>query len=76
MTVSRLPLVLIVAGIVSACAPSPAPISPAELDELAARTAREPANGPLLLRYAAALRAADRCDDAMPPARRGMELAP
>lgn len=76
MVVSRLPLVLIVAGIAGACATQPAPISPAEVDELAARTEREPANGPLQLRYAAALRAADRCDDAMPVARRGLGLAP
>jgi len=60
-----------------ACAPQgPAPVSPAEVDELAARVEREPANGPLQLRYAAALRAADRCDEAIPAARRGMGLAP
>jgi tetratricopeptide (TPR) repeat protein len=66
--------VVVVAG---ACAPrGPAPVSPAEVDELAARVEREPANGPLQLRYAAALRAADRCDEAMVAARRGMGLAP
>jgi tetratricopeptide (TPR) repeat protein len=65
-----------VVGLAGACAPRPAPISPAELSDLQARTAREPNNGPLLLRYAAALRAADRCDDAVPVARRGMNLDP
>jgi tetratricopeptide (TPR) repeat protein len=60
-----------------ACAPGgPAPISPAEVDELADRVQRDPANGPLQLRYAAALRAANRCDEAVPAARRGMGLAP
>jgi len=76
MPLHRLPLWVVVAVGVWACAAAPAPISPAELDELAARSAREPLNGPLQLRYAAALSAADRCDEAMPVARRGMERAP
>jgi len=76
MPLNRWPLWLAAAGSVWACAAGPAPISPAELDELAARAAREPANAQVHLRYAAALRAAERCDDAIPAARRGMDLAP
>ena len=76
MPLNRWHVLLAVAGCVAACARAPAPISPAELDELAARVAREPLNGPVQLRYAAALRAADRCDEAMPAARRGMERSP
>jgi tetratricopeptide (TPR) repeat protein len=76
MPLYRWPLLLVVAGGVWACVAAPAPISPAEIDELAARAGREPLNGPIQLRYAAALRAADRCDEAMPVARRGMERSP
>jgi tetratricopeptide (TPR) repeat protein len=73
----RRTLLLSVVVFSGACAPrGPAPVSPADVDELAARVQREPANGPLQLRYAAALRSADRCDDAMVAARRGMGLAP
>lgn len=59
-----------------ACTPPPAPVSPAEISELAGRVAREPNNGDLVLRYAAALHAAERCDTAQAVARRGMALAP
>jgi tetratricopeptide (TPR) repeat protein len=76
MPLYRWPVLLAAAGSVWACATGPAPVSPAELEELAARVEREPLNGPLLLRYAAGLSAADRCDDAMPVARRGMERSP
>jgi tetratricopeptide (TPR) repeat protein len=68
---SLLPLVLTVA-----CAAPPAPVSPAEISVLAARVAREPGNGELVLRYAAALHAGGRCDSATAVARRGMVLAP
>jgi tetratricopeptide (TPR) repeat protein len=63
-------------GLCVACAPRPAPLSPAELSNLEARAAQEPNNGTVQLRFAAALRAADRCADAAPVARRGMALAP
>jgi tetratricopeptide (TPR) repeat protein len=76
MPLNRWPLLLAVAGSVWACAARPAPISPAEVEELAARAAREPLNGPLQLRYAAALSAADRCDDAIPVARQGIGRSP
>jgi tetratricopeptide (TPR) repeat protein len=60
-----------------ACArPSAAPVSPAEISELAGRVAREPGNGDLVLRYAAALHSGGRCDSAAAVARRGMVLAP
>jgi len=76
MALSRSVLLYLLAGIAAGCASGPAPVSPAEIDDLAARLERDPASGPLQLRYAAALRAADRCDDAMPAARRGMGLSP
>jgi tetratricopeptide (TPR) repeat protein len=59
-----------------ACAQPPAPVSPAEISELAGRVIREPGNGAVVLRYAAALHAAGRCDTATAVARRGMSLAP
>jgi tetratricopeptide (TPR) repeat protein len=68
---SLLPLALTVA-----CARPPAPVSPAEISDLAGRVAREPGNGELVLRYAAALHAGGRCDSATTIARRGMVLAP
>jgi len=74
MSLSRV-LLLALSVAALGCASGPAPVSPAEIDELAARLEREPANGPLQLRYAAALRAADRCDEAIAAARRGMALA-
>jgi tetratricopeptide (TPR) repeat protein len=51
-------------------------VSPAEISELAGRVAQEPTNGVVMLRYAAALHAAGRCDTAIVVARRGMALAP
>jgi tetratricopeptide (TPR) repeat protein len=51
-------------------------VSPAELSQLSGRAVREPGNGAVLLRYAAALNAAGRCDSATAVARRGMTLAP
>jgi len=76
MVVRRLVFPLCMVGLAVGCAPRPAPISPAELSDLQARVAREPDNGTVLLRYAAALRAADRCNEALPAARRGMNLEP
>lgn len=76
MRVARDSLVPVLLALAWGCAPRPAPVSPAQVPELAGRVAREPGNGPLMLRYAAALRAAGRCDTAMVVARRGMALAP
>jgi tetratricopeptide (TPR) repeat protein len=76
MRVARHSLVPILLVVAWACAPRPAPVSPAQIPELAGGVAREPGNGSLMLRYAAALHAAGRCDTAMVVARRGMALAP
>lgn len=76
MAVSRSLLLVGIMGAATACASRPAPVSPAEVSELAARASREPGNGQVHLRYAAALRAADRCDSAMVVARRGITLQP
>lgn len=51
-------------------------VSPNEIPDLEARLESEPGNGQVLLRYAAALFAADRCDDAVGAARRGMTARP
>ena len=59
-----------------ACARPPAPVSPAEISALGGQAVREPGNGAVLLRYAAALHAAGRCDTATTVARRGMSVAP
>jgi len=67
---------VVLVGAVWSCTPRPAPVSPAEISELAGRVAQEPNNGALTLRYAAALHAAGRCDTAVVVARRGMALAP
>jgi tetratricopeptide (TPR) repeat protein len=63
-------------ALLSGCAPKPAPVSPADIAELSARAAREPGNGAVVLRYAAALQSGDQCDTALVVARRGMTLAP
>jgi len=61
----------------AACVPGGLPqVSPEEIPELEARLEREPANGEVMLRYGAALYAADRCDSAIPVARRGATLVP
>lgn len=76
MSLSRISLLVLGTVVVLGCAPRPQPVSPADVEELAARAEREPTNGAVQLRYAAALRSADRCDDALVAARRGMSLAP
>ncbi len=53
-----------------------AEVSPAEIPDLEARVAERPDDGALVLRYAAALFAAERCETAMDVARRGATLAP
>ncbi|MCZ6915980.1 MAG: hypothetical protein O7I93_04305 [Gemmatimonadetes bacterium] len=61
----------------AACVPGGlSEVSPAEVPELEARLQREPANGEVMLRYGAALYAAQRCDSAMAVARRGAALLP
>lgn len=53
-----------------------AEVSPAEIPDLETALARNPDNGPLRARYAAALFAAGRCDDAVVEARRARNLVP
>lgn len=69
-------LALLAASLMAACGGHPAEVSPAEIPQLAQRVQQEPNNGPLQLRYAAALYAANRCDTAVTVARTGMALAP
>ncbi len=69
------PVVLAALGV--ACLPgAPSEVSPEEIPDLEARLESEPDNGALLLRYAAALFASDRCDSAVTVARRGNGLRP
>jgi tetratricopeptide (TPR) repeat protein len=72
---TRLVLVASVAT-AAACGGRPTAVSPAEIPDLEARLAQEPNNGPLVLRYSAALFAAGRCDTAATTARSGMRLSP
>ncbi len=53
-----------------------AEVSPNEIPELEARLARQPQDGDLVLRYAAALFSAARCDTATVVAERGRQLSP
>lgn len=53
-----------------------AEVSPAEIPEIESVLARDPGNGPLRARYAAALFAAGRCEQAVPEARRARSLVP
>lgn len=52
------------------------PVSPEDIPGLQAQTEREPGNGTAHLRLAAALAAADRCDEAVAAAERGRALRP
>ena len=54
----------------------PTEVSPEEIPDIEARLAQEPNNSDLLLRYAAALFAAQRCDSASAVALRGWRLRP
>ena len=54
----------------------PTEVSPAEIPDLEARLQANPENAQLRVRYAAALFAADRCDAAVPEARRAQGQAP
>lgn len=60
-----------------ACAPGAAPeVSPNEIPALEQRLAVTPDDADVVLRYAAALYAAGRCDTALVVARRGMAIQP
>jgi tetratricopeptide (TPR) repeat protein len=63
--------------VVTACAPGgPGAVSPNEIPALEQRLAQAPNDGDALLRYAAALYAAGRCDTATVVAQRGMGVKP
>lgn len=64
------------AALLAACAGQPAEVSPAEISELRERVAARPGDGELVLRLAAALYSAQRCDSAIAVARTGMALRP
>ncbi len=64
-----------VAVIVAACA-GVSEVSPDEIPSLAQQVERDPSNGEVVARYAAALYAADRCDSAMTVARSAQQLRP
>ncbi len=67
----------VVIGFFSGCSVSrPSQVSPNEIPTLEARLVKEPRNGELVLRYAAALFAAGNCDSALTVAQRGVRLRP
>ncbi len=71
------PAAICIVGVLCGCAGArTAEVSPQEIPQLEARIADEPDNGELILRYAAALYAAERCDTARAVAARGMQLEP
>lgn len=69
---------VLAAGVVvlAACGGGPAAVSPNEIPELEARLADNPEDGDVLLRYAAALFSASRCDTASVVAARGAQAKP
>ncbi|MBI2071646.1 MAG: hypothetical protein HYT81_01195 [Gemmatimonadetes bacterium] len=68
---------LLAASLLAACAGRrPREVSPAEIPDLEARLEREPENIALRARYAAALFAANRCDDATAAAQRVRQPRP
>ncbi|NIM48101.1 MAG: tetratricopeptide repeat protein [Gemmatimonadales bacterium] len=72
-----LSLVLAVVPLLSACAGArPTEVSPEEIPELEQRIAEQPGNADVILRYAAALYAAERCDSARAVALTGMAIRP
>ncbi len=74
---ARRVIVLLGTCLLAAClGQRPREVSPAEIPDLEARLQREPDNAALRSRYAAALFAADRCDQATTEARRAEGLRP
>jgi hypothetical protein len=73
---SSIPRVLAAGAVVllAACGGRVAEVSPAEIPALQERVAAEPGNGEVVLRLAAALYSAGRCDTAVAVARTGMVL--
>ncbi len=71
-----IPAILLVLLSAACAAARPAEVSPAEIPDLEAQVTRSPDNADLVLRYAAALFTAERCDTASAVARRGTRLDP
>ncbi len=71
-------LPIAVAAVAFSCAPAAniAEVSPEELPALEAQVSQRPADGDLLLRYAAALFSAGQCDSATAMATRGNQFSP
>jgi len=70
-------LLILLAGVVAGCGMGRmSAVSPAEIPALEQRLAESPRDGALLLRYAAALFSAERCDSAIVVARSGTALRP
>jgi tetratricopeptide (TPR) repeat protein len=70
-------LLLFTASLLTAClGQRPGDVTPAEIPDLEARLPSEPDNAALRSRYAAALFAADRCDQATAEAKRAETLRP
>lgn len=67
---------IFVAWLGAGCAGYRASVSPEEIPSLESEVRQRPGDGPLLLRYGAALFAAGRCDTAAAVARRGRTLVP
>jgi tetratricopeptide (TPR) repeat protein len=68
---------LIVLTLLAAClGGGPAPVTPADIPQLEAQLNHQPGNAALRLRYAAALFAAKRCNEAVTEARRAQQARP
>ncbi len=78
----RIPPRVVLAGAIATCAAAAcstvrvSEVSPSEIPVLEQRLAQEPEDASLLLRYAAALYSAERCDTATAVARSGMRRQP
>lgn len=74
---SRFVALLLTMGLLGGCGGGQyAPVSPEEIPELERRLLERPSDGPLLLRYSAALYAAELCDSAVTAAQQGMRIVP
>ena len=75
-SIARRALPAVAVALLAACAGRPAEVSPAEIPELREAVAARRGDGELVLRLAAALYTAQRCDTAITVARTGMALRP
>ena len=72
----RVGVLAAVVVVLTACGGRPAEVSPNEIPELEAQLTDNPEDGDVLLRYAAALFSAGRCDTASVVAARGAQAKP